>query len=145
VEGHGGSDAPAAGGTAVITRRHAHAHRHTAAAPVDPFTEYGVATTFGIGMIHGVGAETPTQILLLTTAAGLAGTLGGLVVLGAFVLGLFLGNSVLAVVATFGFAQSRRMKGFYVVLAATTAILSLYVGSAYALNRVDILPRFLGG
>jgi hypothetical protein len=151
TDGHhnaGMTDEPDMGGsgrTAIKTRTHVHTHRHTVVSPGDPFTEYGAAATFGIGMIHGVGAETPTQILLLTTAAGLAGTLGGLVVLGAFVFGLFVGNSVLAIVTTFGFSRGQRIQGLYVFLAASTAVLSVYIGLAYALDRADLLPRFLGG
>ena len=133
------------GAVATLTRTHTHRHRHVAHQPSDPFTEYGTATTLGIGMIHGVGAETPTQILLLTTAAGLGGTLGGFVILAAFVLGLFIGNSILALASTFGFASGRRMQLVYMVLAGVTAVVSLYVGVAYALDKPGILPVFLGG
>ena len=34
---------------------------------------YGRRTAFGVGMIHGVGAETPTQVLIFLAAAGASG------------------------------------------------------------------------
>ena len=56
---------------------HSHHHHHVAATPDDPFMTYGKATSFGIGMIHGVGAETPTQVVIFLTAAGAGGKAAG--------------------------------------------------------------------
>ena len=42
---------------------------------------YGTSSTFLVGVIHGLGAETPTQILLFLMAANLGGT-GGAGLLG---------------------------------------------------------------
>ena len=53
---------------------HAHPHVHIAPMPVDPFVTYGRATSVGVGMLHGIGAETPTQILLFLAAASTGGT-----------------------------------------------------------------------
>ena len=39
---------------------------------------YGTTSTFLVGVIHGLGAETPTQILLFLMAANLGGTGAGL-------------------------------------------------------------------
>lgn len=55
---------------------HTHTHTHVVEVPPDPFTEYGVKTSFIVGMVHGVGAETPSQLLLFTAAAEVAGALG---------------------------------------------------------------------
>ena len=40
-----------------------------------------------VGVIHGLGAETPTQILLFLMAANLGGTAAGLLGLLMFILG----------------------------------------------------------
>jgi ABC-type nickel/cobalt efflux system permease component RcnA len=138
-----GSPSPAS--VAVRTATHVHPHKHVVMMPADPFKEYGLATSFGVGVIHGVGAETPSQILLFTTAAGLAGSIGGVFVMAAFVIGLFIGNSILAVLATMGFVGGRRLPRLYMALAGTTAIVSIYVGVLYVLGRSDLLPRALGG
>lgn len=138
---------PEAGGLAIAvrTKQHTHSHRHMVPMPSDPFTEYSAKTSFFVGMIHGIGAETPTQVLLFTTAAGVAGTIGGLALVAAFVFGLFLGNSVLAVLTSAGFTAGKKLPIVYMGLAALTAVLSIYVGIAYLLERGDILPSFLGG
>src|SRR5258706_139299 len=47
-----------------------HGHEHT---PSAHSTQYGPKTAFGVGMIHGVGAETGSQALLLAAVAGAPG------------------------------------------------------------------------
>ena len=46
-----------------------HGHEH-----VEPLemSSYGVRTSFGVGMIHGIGAETGTQVLLIAAVGGAA-------------------------------------------------------------------------
>ena len=130
---------------AVKTATHAHTHRHIVRAPADPFTEYGIGTCLGIGMIHGVGAETPSQVVLFTTAAGVTGALGGGAVLAAFVIGLFLGNTILVVTSSAGFSKGQRLPAIYLLLAAATAVVSIGVGVLYVINRPDLVPALLGG
>lgn len=127
------------------THTHTHTHKHVLPAARDPFTEYGKKTAFGVGMLHGIGAETPTQVVLFATAAGVGGQVGGLAVLVAFVVGLFCGNSLLAGFSSLGFGAGRRAPVVYAVMASTTAVLSIGVGSLYLLGRADLLPGFLGG
>lgn len=122
---------PERSAVATLTDTHTHTHTHVVPMPSDPFTEYSAKTSFLIGMIHGVGAETPTQILLFTTAAGLAGALGGVTLVALFVAGLLLGNTVLAILAIAGISTGRRLPLLYLSLATTTAVISIAVGSAY--------------
>ena len=144
VEAASGTE-PVRGALATETTTHAHSHRHVVPMPADPFTDYGVGTSFGVGMIHGVGAESPTQVLLFTSAAGIAGTLAGVALVGAFVAGLLLGNTLLAIATTAGFAGAgRRMPAAYMVLAGLTALVSVWVGSAYLLDRPELLPSIFG-
>ncbi|MEA2453179.1 MAG: hypothetical protein QOG04_1889 [Actinomycetota bacterium] len=124
---------PDASPGAVKTRTHSHVHSHVLPAPSDPFTEYGVATSLGIGMIHGVGAETPSQVVLFTSAAGVTGAFGGLGVLISFVAGLFIGNSILVGVSAAGFGRGSKLPSIYLVLASVTAIVSIGVGLSYLL------------
>ena len=135
---------PGSAATRVLAPSHRHSHKHVVTMPPDPFTDYGVKTSFLIGMLHGVGAETPTQILLFVSAAGMAGALGGVVLVATFVLGLLLGNSVLAVATTLGFSSGRGVPYFYAALGVGTAAISIYVGLAYLLRRPDLLPGLLG-
>jgi ABC-type nickel/cobalt efflux system permease component RcnA len=143
--GHPLDESGHSGRVSVATATHAHTHRHVVAVPADPFSEYGVLTTFVVGMIHGVGAETPSQILLFTTAAGVAGSFSGVTLVLAFVAGLFVGNTVLAVGASLGFAGGRRFPIAYAALAGLTATVSIWVGTSYLLGNPALLPHFLGG
>jgi high-affinity nickel permease len=88
----------------------------------------GRTGAFIVGIIHGFGAETPTQILLLSTAAGM-GTflLGGSVVL-AFVLGLILSTSLIALFAVIGFMKARARLYIYRLFGSLTAAYSIGLG-----------------
>lgn len=118
----------------VLTQTHSHLHTHVVPAPADPFTEYGVWTCLGIGMIHGVGAETPSQVVLFTTAAGVTTALGGVPILLAFVGGLFIGNSLLVAVSAAGFATGKRLPRVYMAVAVVSALVSFAVGLKYVVG-----------
>jgi high-affinity nickel-transport protein len=110
-----------------------HHHVHEAA-------QYGVRTAYGIGMIHGVGAETGTQVLVITTAVGASSQLMGIVALVAFLVGLLISNSIVTVVTTVGFISSRQRQWIYVLAGLFAAVFSLFVGTAFLLQSADILP-----
>jgi high-affinity nickel-transport protein len=52
-----------------------------------------------VGVVHGIGAETPTQVMLFLLAANLGGVRNGLLGLAAFIVGLFTMNGVLCAIA----------------------------------------------
>ena len=56
---------------------------------------YGTSSSFVVGVIHGLGAETPTQILLFLMTANLGGTAVGLLALLMFILGLLAMNTLM--------------------------------------------------
>ena len=137
--------APRHGRLALATSTHVHRHTHVVPEPADPFTEYSGLTSFVIGMVHGVGAETPTQLILFTSAAGVAGSWAGMGLVIAFVVGLLLGNLILTAIVTVGMAASDRVSLAYMALGTATALVSLWVGVAYLLGRPELLPGALGG
>ena len=53
-------------------RFQARLHGHEHVAPLE-MSSYGARTAFGVGMIHGVGAETGSQALLIAAVGGAAG------------------------------------------------------------------------
>jgi hypothetical protein len=132
-------------GTADQRSTHRHHHRHVAALPEDPFVNYGRATSFGLGMIHGVGAETPTQLLIFVTAAGVGGKGAGLLVLTCFVVGLLSANTCVAIAASVGYLGGGRNSRFALTLAAVTATASLAIGILFLLGRSTALPAIFGG
>jgi high-affinity nickel-transport protein len=128
-----------------VATRHRHLHTHTGSMPDDPFPSYGRRTAFGIGMLHGIGAETPTQVLVFAAAAGASGALGGVVVLATFLVGLLASNTLVAVAATFGFLGAARNFRVYAAISVVTAVFSLVVGALFLSGLSAGLPALLGG
>ena len=94
---------------------------------------YGRATAFGVGMIHGVGAETPTQVVIFLTAAGAGGKFAGVVLLGCFLIGLVSSNSLIAVASTFGLLGATKNGGGFAWLLGFSRL--------YPCHRGGVLPR----
>ena len=130
-------------GAPVVTA-HAHSHTHVATLPEDPFRGYSAPAAFGVGMIHGIGAETPTQVLLFASAAGAGTTAGGIAVLASFLVGLVVANTLVAVTSAFGVAGRKRFPWVYMVIAAATAAFSLYLGITYLLGSDDPISLLSG-
>ena len=102
--------------------------------------QYGVATAFGIGLIHGIGAETGTQALVIATAVGAASQTAGIVALAAFIVGLLISNTIVTVVSTVGFVSSRQRQWIYVAAGVMAAVFSLVVGLFFLLDSSGLLP-----
>src|SRR4029078_4252078 len=96
--------------------------------PDAPCSNYGKPTAFGVGMLHGVGAETPTQVLLFLAAAGAGGEAEGLLLLACFVVGLVSSNTLLAGASPFGILNASRNWHVYVTVSVITAVFSLLIG-----------------
>lgn len=130
------------GSVAVAT--HTHVHTHIAALPADPFAGYGNLAAIGVGMVHGIGAETPTQMLLFASAAGAGTAIAGIGIVVAFAAGLVVANFIVSLVATSSLAAPERWPRIYVAVAVLVALFSLVIGSAYALGHGDPIGALLG-
>lgn len=124
---------------------HRHPHRHHGVMPDDPFADYSRVTAVGVGMLHGVGAETPTQLVLFVTAAGVGGRGTGVLMLVCFVAGLLVSNTGIALASTFGFLRASRNFAVYATVAVVTGAFSLALGTLYLFGRGSLLPAILGG
>jgi ABC-type nickel/cobalt efflux system permease component RcnA len=131
---------------AVMTKQetHRHPHSHVAPMPEDPFAEYGSVTSFGVGMIHGIGAETPTQVLLFLAAAGVGGPVAGVALLVAFLVGLLVSNSVIAFASTYGFLRAGNSFPVYATVGVLTGVFSLGLGTLYLFGTGDLVPVLFG-
>lgn len=113
AHGHTHADAGAAHAAAAsVAVTHSHRHRHEGLSG-----PYGPLAVVGVGLVHGLGVETPTQVLALASGVG---------ALPPFLIGLFLGNTVVAAAAT-GTLTVRRLR----VLNLFVALFSLMIGIAY--------------
>jgi len=129
----------------VRTTTHAHPHRHVGTVPPDPFATYGTATSLAVGMLHGVGAETPTQVLLFLTAAQAGGTMAGVFLLFVFVAGLITSNTVIALASTYGYLNATRRFAVYATVALITAAFSLVLGLLFVFGEGSVLPAIFAG
>jgi high-affinity nickel-transport protein len=120
---------------ALQARIHGHEHRAVAHA-----RQYGPRTAYAVGIIHGIGAETGSQALLLAGVAGATGTGAGIVILLAFTVGLLLSNTLVAFVTATGFIGAQRMRQIYVVLGAIVGVASLYIGLLFIVGLGNGLP-----
>jgi hypothetical protein len=124
---------------------HRHRHRHVLPVPTDPFAGPGAGGALGIGALHGIGAETPTQVVVFAGAAGATGPVAGVCILVAFLVGLFVSNTAVAAASTFGNVTSARRFPVYAAISVLTAIFSLAVGALFLAGRSSVLPSILGG
>ena len=104
------------------------------------FSQYGPKTAYGVGMVHGIGAETGSQALLLASAAGATGSIAGSVLLFAFTVGLLISNSMVASFSAFGFVSSATKRNIYVVVGIVAGLFSLFVGSFFLIGQGSQLP-----
>ena len=96
-------------------------------------------------MLHGVGAETPTQVLIFLAAAGAGGKGVGLLLLGCFLVGLLSSNTLVALAGTFGFLGAADNFGLYIAVSVVTAVFSLAIGTLFVFGHGSALPAFFSG
>lgn len=120
-------------------------HHHKHPEPDEQLMQYGRGTAFGVGMIHGVGAETPTQLLIFLTAAGAGGRLAGELVLATFIAGLLVSNTLITVGSAVGFLRASRNWTVYLIVALLTALFSTVIGTLFLLGKETLLPGLFGG
>lgn len=118
---------------AKVRGKHEHTHVHGV-------EQYGARTAYTIGLVHGIGAETGTQVLIIATAVGAGSKLMGVVALFSFVAGLLVSNSFVTVATAAGFVSARRRQYVYVAAGLLAAVFSLIVGVIFLMQAGGILP-----
>jgi high-affinity nickel-transport protein len=114
-----------------------HGHEH-----VEPLemSSYGARTSFGVGVIHGIGAETGSQVLLIAAVGGASSAGLGVPMLFAFVVGLLISNLAIVLVSSIGFVSSQARERIYVAFGAVAGVFSLVVGAIFLLGQEGGLP-----
>lgn len=120
-------------------------HHHDDPERDDTFATYGRGTSVGVGMIHGVGAETPSQVVIFLAAAGAGGTAVGVMVLIAFLVGLLTSNTLITLGSAFGFLSASRNFAVYATVAVIVGAFSLVLGVVFLFGQESVLPAFFGG
>jgi hypothetical protein len=105
---------------------------------------YGSGSTFLIGVIHGVGAETPTQLLLFLMAANLGGAAKGFLGLLMFIVGLVGMNTLMCASAAGIFIGGMSKPYVFRTVTALTSVYSVVVGCVFLLGSANLLPSLTG-
>jgi len=115
-------------------------HNPQAARP-EPFQfKYDQSSVFVVGIIHGLGAETPSQLLLFLLAANLGGTSRGFFGLLCFIVGLLIMNTLMTASASGIFAGSTNRPRVQGLITSLTAAYSFVIGAIFLLGSSSKLP-----
>jgi len=120
-------------------RLQARLHGHEHVEPLE-MSSYGTRTAFGVGMIHGIGAETGTQVLLIAAVGGAASAGLGVPMLFAFVIGLLISNFAIVLLSSVGFVASQTRERVYVAIGAVAGVFSLVIGAVFVFGLEGVLP-----
>lgn len=102
---------------------------------------YTGKSVFVIGMLHGIGAETPSQLALFFLAKSLGGTGNGLMGLGAFCAGLVAMNGLMTASLGGAFRSGAHHPRFYHAIAWAGAAYSCVIGLIFLFGISDHLPQ----
>ncbi len=105
---------------------------------------FGSTSTFLIGVIHGIGAETPTQLLLFLMAANLGGTAKGFLGLLMFIAGLVVMNTLMCASAAGIFVGGMHKPFVFRTVTALTSAYSVIVGVVFLVGSANVLPALTG-
>ncbi len=101
---------------------------------------YTGKSVFLIGVLHGVGAETPSQLALFFLTANLGGTSRGMLGLAAFSVGLVAMNALMTASLGGAFSKGGRHPRLYNAIAWTGAIYSCGIGLIFLFGISGRLP-----
>ena len=115
-------------------------HDHEVQRPANKNWNYSSKSVLMIGVVHGLGAETPSQLMIFLLAANLGGIGKGFLGLTVFIAGLLVMNTMMTASAVGLFGFSSRLPRFQFVVTALTAIYSLAVGAFFLFGSSGLLP-----
>ena len=133
---HDGVEVLRNGDSRLAAPLHSHEHTH------NRDSEYTNKAAVGIGAIHGIGAETPTQVVVFLAAASAGGVWSGVVVLLVFVVGLVIANSAITLASVFGFAVASARQSVQIGVGVFTAVMSIGIGLLFLAGADAVLPSF---
>jgi high-affinity nickel-transport protein len=114
-----------------------HGHEHVE--PVE-MSSYGVRTAFGVGLIHGIGAETGSQVLIIAGVGGAASVGLGVPMMIAFIIGLLMSNTAIIVISATGFVAGQLRQRVYMAIGAVAGAFSLLIGLFFLFGLEGALP-----
>jgi hypothetical protein len=106
----------------------------------DENLNYTGPLAFGVGVIHGLGAETPSQLALFLLAANLGGIAKGIGGMAVFLAGLLVMNTLTTASACGLFRSAAPHPRAMRVFVGLTAVYSFVIGCVFLLGSSGRLP-----
>lgn len=112
---------------------------------------YGNRASYMIGMIHGIGAETPSQMLLFAMAISTGVSASkefGAMIIATYSLGLITTNTIMGGLGAYGYIKSGDNQRLYRYVAFVTGTFSIAIGVLFLTGGISNLPNietFFGG
>lgn len=128
-----------------VVRRAWSRARRRGTAPTEPLDDLSPRSAFAVGVLHGTGAETPTQVVLFASAGAAGSPAAAMFILLAFVTGLIVSDVGIGAAWLSGLVGVRRSVRAQVVLGGLTGVSSLAVGGLFLAGRAAVLPALFGG
>lgn len=91
-------------------------------------SKVGMVGAFCVGILHGFGAETPTQVAVLSSSVGFNNLFLSIAQLFLFVLGLLLSTTLVVMFASWGFKKTKVKQHAYLLLGSVTGLYSVILG-----------------
>lgn len=85
-------------------------------------------TSYLVGIIHGIGAQTPTQLVLFLTAGNVQSGISGALIIFSFIFGIIFIHSVLTILSILGYSMTSKNPFLHISLGIIGGIFSLIVG-----------------
>jgi high-affinity nickel permease len=95
---------------------------------------------FLVGLLHGTGAETPTQVVLFASAGAAGSTGSAALILAAFVAGLVLADLGIAAAWLSGLLGTRRAPTVQIAFGVVTGVASLVLGLLILTGHSGVVP-----
>jgi hypothetical protein len=105
---------------------------------------YGEPTAFGLGVIHGAGVESASQVLLLAAIGASANRMFALSVLGYFSVGFLVSIMLIAYLSVKGLGYTAKFRPLYLLSGFLTATVSITVGIILLSGQSAALPVMSG-
>ncbi|SEB13651.1 high-affinity nickel-transport protein [Thalassobacillus cyri] len=83
---------------------------------------------FIVGIIHGIGVETPTQIAVISNAVGLDNITVAAIQLILFVIGLLVSTILITFLLSWGFMKAKVKQNLYLIFGSITGLYSVGLG-----------------
>ncbi len=128
-----------------IVRRAWARARRAGSGPAEPLDDLSPRSAFAVGVIHGTGAETPTQVVLFAAAGTSGSKEAAMLILVAFVAGMVLSDLGIAASWLTGLLGARSAPKAQIALGALTGVSSVTIGGLFVAGHSSALPAIFGG